>query len=126
MKRLGCIAWLDLTVSNASATRDFYNEVIKWSVQEIDMKDSDETYADYNMLGSDGKPAAGICQARGVNLELPPVWMIYLPVGNLTESLRRVQVEGGKIIKTAKDNNGKYTYAAIQDPVGAYLALVLG
>ena len=58
--------------------------------------------------------------------ELPPVWLIYLPVGNLTESLRRVQDEGGKIIKTTKNNNGKYTYAAIQDPVGAYLALVPG
>lgn len=42
-------------------------------------------YADFNMLGDDGEPAAGVCHARGVNVGLPPVWMIYLPVGDLAE-----------------------------------------
>jgi predicted enzyme related to lactoylglutathione lyase len=55
---------------------------------------SGEHYADYTMLGDDGNPAAGICHARGVNVGLPPAWMIYLPVGDLAESLRRVQEEG--------------------------------
>jgi uncharacterized protein len=126
VKRMGCISWLDLTVSNASATRDFYKEVIGWSVEEVDMQDSNGSYADYNMLGSDGKPAAGICHARGVNLDLPPVWMLYLPVGDLAESLRRVEVEGGKIIQATEDGKDKFTYAVIQDPVGVYFALVPG
>lgn len=122
--RIGHISWLDLTVSEASATRDFYRQVVDWSVQEVGMEDSDERYADYNMLGDDGNPAAGVCHARGVNLGLPPVWMIYLPVGDLTESLRRVHEEGGKIIKATRGSDGEYAHAAIQDPVGAYLALV--
>ena len=89
--RAGCISWLDLTVSDALAARDFYRQVIGWSVQDIEMEDASERYADYNMFGDDGNPAAGICHARGVNLGLPPVWMIYLPVGDLAESLRRVR-----------------------------------
>jgi hypothetical protein len=124
--RVGRISWLDLTVSDAAAIRDFYREVVDWSVQDVEMEDEGEGYADYNMLGDDGNPAAGLCHARGGNLGLPPVWMIYLPVGDLAESLRRVQEEGGKIIKATRGNHGKYAYAAVQDPVGAYLALVPG
>ena len=123
---VGCISWLDLTVSDASATRDFYRQVVGWSVQDVEMEDSGERYADYNMLGGDGSPAAGICHARGVNLDLPPIWLIYLPVGDLAESLRRVREGEGKVIKATRGADGDYAYAVIQDPVGAYVALVPG
>jgi uncharacterized protein len=121
---VGRIYWLDLTVSDASTSRDFYRQVIGWSVQDVEMKDGDSHYADYNMLGEDGRPAAGICHARGLNAGLPPVWMIYLPVGDLAESIHRVEEEGGKILKTMRGDDEKHEYAAIQDPVGAHLALV--
>ena len=124
--RAGCISWLDLTVSNASATRDFYRQVVDWSVQEVEMEDASERYADYNMCGDDGDPLAGVCHARGVNQGLPPIWMIYLPVGDLAESLRRAREGGGKVIKATRGTDGEYAYAVIQDPVGACLALVPG
>ena len=123
---VGRIYWLDLTVPDASATRDFYRQVVEWSVQDVEMEDGGERYADYNLLREDGSPAAGVCHARGVNVGLPRVWMIYLPVGDLTESLRRVPEEGGKVIKAMQGKDGKNVYAAIQDPVGAYVALVAG
>ena len=122
----GCISWLDLTVSNASATRDFYRQVVGWSVQDVEMEDGGERYADYNMCGDDGNPAAGICHARGVNLGLPPVWILYLPVGDLAESLSRVREEGGQIIKETRGPDGETAYAVVQDPVGVCLALMQG
>ena len=125
-KGVGFIAWLDLTVADASDAVDFYRQVVGWSVQDVDMEDGGETYADYNMLGDDGSPAAGVCHARGVNLGLPAIWVIYLAVGDLAESLRRVQEEGGKIIKVTKGGDGANASAVIQDPVGACLALVAG
>jgi len=123
---IGCISWIDLTVANAPASRDFYHKVVGWSVQDVEMKDASETYADYNMLGDDGNPAAGVCHARGVNAGLPPVWMLYLPVGDLAESLRWVRDGGGKIIREMTGADGRTTSAVIQDPVGACLALVPG
>jgi predicted enzyme related to lactoylglutathione lyase len=120
---VGRISWVDLTVPDASPTQDFYRQVVGCSVQHVEMEDAAERYADYNLLREDGKPAAGVCHARGVNVGLPRVWMIYLPVGDLAESLRRVQEEGGKVIKAMQGEGGKYGYAAVQDPVGAYLAL---
>lgn len=123
---VGCIAWLDLTAPDASATRDFYREVVGWSVQDVEMEDAGEHYADYNMLGDDGVPKAGICHTRGVNRGLPPVWMIYLPVGDLAESLRRVEAEGGEILKMMHDDRGTVVYAAVRDPVGVSFALTQG
>jgi len=123
---VGRIAWLDLTVSDASAARDFYRQVVGWAVQDVAMEDGGERYADYTMLGGDGNPAAGVCHARGANAGLPPVWMIYLPVGDLAESLRRVQEEGGTVVTAIQGEAGAYVYAAVQDPAGAYLALMPG
>ena len=124
--RVGCISWLDLTVADASATRDFYRQVVGWSVQEVEMEDAGERYADANMICANGEPAAGVCHARAANLGLPPVWLIYLPVGDLAESLRRVREGGGTIIKETRGSNGETAFAAIQDPVGVCLALAQG
>jgi hypothetical protein len=121
--QMGRIAWLDLTVPDANAPRDFYKEVVGWSVQDVAMKEGSARYADFNMLGGDGQPAAGICHARGGNEGLPPVWLIYLPVGDLAESLGRVAEEGGKVIRATQRADGNYAHAVIQDPVGAYFAL---
>ncbi|MCU0492626.1 MAG: VOC family protein [Chloroflexaceae bacterium] len=123
---IGRIAWLDLTVPNAAATRDFYRQVVGWAVQEVEMEDNGERYADYTMLTAAGSPGAGICHARGMNSDLPPVWMLYLPVGDLAQSLRMVTEEGGTLIKAMQGEDGAYVYAAVQDPMGVYFALVQG
>jgi predicted enzyme related to lactoylglutathione lyase len=123
---VGRISWLDLTVSDASATRDFYQEVVGWAVQEVEMEDTGGRYSDYDMCASDGDAVAGVCHARGVNQGLSPVWMIYLPVGDLAQSLARVQESGGAVIEARKGSAGELAYAVIRDPVGACLALVPG
>lgn len=123
---VGRIAWLDLTVPDASATRDFYRQVVGWTVEEVRMEDAGEEYADYSMLGADGSPAAGVCHARGVNRGLPPCWLLYLPVGDLAESLRRAAALGGEVVRAMHGADGACIYAVVRDPVGAWVALVPG
>lgn len=121
---IGCIAWLDLTVPDAKATRDFYQQVVGWSVEDVLMQDGDGEYVDYNMVGQKQKPIAGICHSRGSNADLPPVWLIYLPVGDLAESLRRAGEEGGQVLKTVSDGEGRNVFAVVADPVGVFFALI--
>jgi predicted enzyme related to lactoylglutathione lyase len=123
---MGRIAWLDLTVPDAPATRDFYQAVVGWSVQDVEMEDAGEKYADYALCASDGDAVAGVCHARGVNQGLPAVWMIYLPVGDLAQSLARVEEHGGEVVEARKGSDGAFAYAVIRDPVGVCLALVPG
>lgn len=121
----GRIAWLDLTVENADILREFYGSVVGWSVQSVAMSDGDDRYADYSMLTEEGIAAAGVCHARGGNQGLPPVWLLYLPVGDLVESLKRVREEGGTVLKESATDSG-HGYAVIRDPLGVSLALVPG
>jgi predicted enzyme related to lactoylglutathione lyase len=120
----GRIMWLDLTVPNADDTRDFYMQVVPWTAQNVGMKEGDTQYNDYTMHDETGKAVAGVCHARGGNADLPPVWLLYLPVGSLGESLSRVEEHGGKIVKASKGKDGSYNYAVVRDPVGVALALV--
>ncbi len=119
----GQIAWLDLTVPDAPATRVFYEAVVGWGSEEVAMRDGDESYADYAMLGGAGSAAAGICHARGVNADIPAVWLIYLPVADLDESLRRVEEEGGSVLRVMRGSDGKARFGVVRDPVGAFFAL---
>lgn len=116
---VGTIGWFDLTVPDAPRLRDFYREVVGWSVGEVDMGG----YADYMMTppGSD-RGVAGVCHARGGNADLPPAWLAYIIVDDLDASLTRVAELGGAVIAGPK-TMGEARYAVIRDPAGAVAAL---
>ena len=124
--KLGTVTWVDLTVADAPEIRDFYEAVVGWTPRELDMGD----YADFEMLppGSDEaigsapavapKAAAGICHARGGNANLPPQWIIYVPVKDLERSLYMCQRLGGRIVHRLSAH-----YVLIQDPAGAVMMI---
>lgn len=115
----GTIGWIDLTVQDAPKVRDFYQKVVGWSPEAVDMGG----YSDFSMkTDPDGDGVAGICHARGSNAELPPVWIIYIIVTNLDESLQQVKALDGEIILGPKAM-GSQRYAMIKDPGGAVCAL---
>lgn len=115
----GTIGWLDLTVENAAAVRDFYHEVVGWESSPVSMGD----YDDFCMIPpGGGDPVAGVCHARGANADLPPVWLVYLVVSDLDASLAACRERGGSIVAGPK-TMGESRYAIIRDPAGAAAAL---
>lgn len=121
---VGHIGWVDLTVDNAEATRDFYQQVIGWTVEEVPMGTDPDRYADFNMVASDGEPGAGICHGKGSNSGLPPVWLHYLPVGDIDESLSLVSELGGKVVSEVMGSDGAVSFAIVEDPIGVAFALM--
>ncbi len=124
--REGRISSLDLTVIDATATCEFYREVIGWSAQMVEAESGCRTNVDFNMVRSNGRPSARIRHARGKNIGLPHVWMVHLPVGDIAESVRRGRQEGGEVITEARDGDGRFTRVVVRDPVGAFFTLVRG
>lgn len=119
----GTLAWADLTVSDAEGIRDFYSRVVGWIPEEVDM----EGYSDFTMtVPATGNPAVGICHARGVNSDVPSVWMVYLVVADLEESLSAVRDRGGVILAGPRRMGPGSAYAVIRDPAGAVAALWQG
>ncbi len=117
----GKIDWADLTVPNTEKIRDFYQHVVGWEVVAQPMGG----YDDYSMIRKNepNQPIAGICHPRGTNSNLPPVWLVYLPVEDLALSLKHCAEQGGTIVSGPVSFGDTARYAVIQDPSGAYVAL---
>ena len=113
----GKAAWVDLTVDDAPAIRDFYEAVIGWESAPVSQGD----YEDYNMMRA-GTPATGICHKRGGNKDIPSQWMVYFTVDNYEASLEKVTELGGKILVPTRGEVGG-RFAIIEDPAGAVCAL---
>lgn len=110
MESMGRIAGLSLAVTDPAAAGEFYEQVIGWVAGTVG---TDGVLA---MRRPDGESAAEIC---GAVADIPPVWILHLPVGNLEESLRLVAEGGGQIILRSAGTG----HAVIRDPVGVPLAL---
>ncbi|WP_018222335.1 VOC family protein [Salinispora pacifica] len=117
--KVGTIAGFDLTVQNADGIRDFYADVAGWKPEPLSMGD----YDDYMMLAQDGNPVAGICHARNGNADLPPQWITYIAVSDLSASLARVTEKGGEVVRQP-NGTGPGGFALIKDPAGAVVALM--
>ncbi|GHF97674.1 VOC family protein [Thalassotalea marina] len=116
--KIGHMAWLDLSVGNADQVKSFYQEVIGWQSSEVSMGD----YNDYAMLTDEGEAVAGICHAKGCNIDIPPAWLPYFLVENIEQAAQAVQDKGGSMVTEIK-SMGDDKYAVIKDPAGAVCAI---
>lgn len=115
---LGTIGWTDLTTSDAAGLRDFYADVVGWTSEGCDMGG----YEDFVMKAADGAPVTGVCHARGVNADVPPVWLIYVHVADLEAAVARTTAHGGRVVVAPRGAGGG-RMAVIADPAGTVLGL---
>ena len=116
---VGDMAWLDLSVKNATKVKNFYQQVIGWQAVATSMGD----YNDYTMLSPiTGDAVSGICHAQGVNKDLPALWLPYFLVENISHAVEQVSNNGGQLL-TAIKTMGNDQYVVIKDPAGAACAI---
>ena len=136
-KQLGEMAWMDLSVVNARAVSQFYQAVLGWEIEPVNMTENDESYQDFVMTSVSTTPMevtdedsassasnlmTGICHARGDNQDMPAVWLPYFLVKNIDESILKVTNNGGTL-ETKIKNIGSDRYTVIKDPAGAMVAI---
>ncbi|GAB5526841.1 MAG: hypothetical protein Roseis2KO_47130 [Roseivirga sp.] len=114
----GTIGWIDLTVPDATAVKDFYTHVTGWKAEPVSLGD----YDDYNMTAN-GEPKAGVCHKKGVNSDIPSQWMIYINVRDLDESRAQCKANGGKLLTDIRSAGSMGRYCFIEDPAGAACAI---
>lgn len=117
--KIGEMAWLDLTVDNASEIKDFYQRVIGWQVEDVAMGE----HNDYVMKSPDsGEAISGICHAKGVNAGMPATWLPYFLVEDINDAVANVTELGGELLTEIKQA-GKDSYVVVKDPAGAVCSL---
>jgi predicted enzyme related to lactoylglutathione lyase len=115
-RQAGRIGWVDLTVEDATESRDFWAAVAGFDgVEPVPMGG----FSDF-VLTSDGRGVAGVCHARGVNAAMPPLWLVYFVVDDLDEALAEVERRGGQVLEK------RASMAVVRDPAGAVAALWVG
>jgi len=119
VKKSGRILWHDLTVEDAEGISSFYQELTGWEKEGLSMGE----YEDFIMKSpEDNEVIAGICHAKGANIDLPAQWLMYIVVESLDKSLEICKKMGGKVLGE-KRKMGEGFYCLIQDPAGAYVML---
>ncbi len=117
--KIGTIGWHDLSVPNAGEVKEFYEGVLGWSSQEVNMGD----YNDYAIKAPEpGDGVAGICHARGALADYPPQWILYFIVADVEKSVERCRERGGEIVVDVR-TMGDAKYCVIRDPAGAVCGL---
>ncbi len=112
--RIGCISWLSLVVPEVSSACEFYEQVVGWSAAPAAI----EGRREMRRPGS-AAAVAEVCRVDGESEGIPSVWLLSLPVDDLTRSLEHVREGGGEIVGEVPGVG----HAIIRDPVGVYLAL---
>ncbi|MFK7959150.1 MAG: VOC family protein [Phycisphaerales bacterium] len=109
----GRISWLSLAAADVASTCTFYERVVGWSAAPPASDGGCE------MRCPSGVAAADIGPVNDDQAEIPAVWILSLPVGDLAESLRRARDAGGEVL-WSDDGAGR---AVIRDVVGVCIGL---
>lgn len=109
--------WLDLTSTDAAASRDFYAALFGWTAAVI----PDPAAGGYAMFALDGKEVGGVGPAQSP--QQPTAWTVYILVADADETVARSRAAGATVIMEPMDVMGQGRMAIIADPSGAVVGL---
>ena len=110
-------AWVDLSSTDAAASRGFYAKLFGWKVE----LSPDPEAGGYALAKLGGKDVAGIGPAQ--TPQGPSAWMLYIGTRDADATAKKVQAEGGKVIAPPFDVLDSGRMAVFQDPTGAFISV---
>ena len=112
----GTPSWVDLTTTDQSGAKAFYQAVFGWSYEDNPIGDG--IY--YTMARLDGHDVAGISPMPDERPpHMPPTWNTYLTVDDVDATVERVAQAGGSVLAPPFDVMESGRMAVIADPTGA-------
>ena len=114
---VGHWCWNELWTRDAAAAVRFYQGLIGYSLQTMDMGDGP-----YHMLGSQGEMRAGI--TTSVNPAAPSMWLPYVKVADCDASAAKARKLGGQVMFGPQDIPGTGRFSIVVDPLGAAVGII--
>ncbi|MBI3826227.1 MAG: VOC family protein [Candidatus Rokubacteria bacterium] len=110
--------WVELHTGNLDAARAFYGALFDWQVTDVPLGASGGHYTMVDVGGGTGggmmaSPAPGV----------PPHWLAYVRVDDVTAALARAATLGAKVVQGRTEVPGFGWLGVITDPTGATLGL---
>lgn len=109
-------AHIELMTSDVDAARSFYSEIFDWKFEENQMENGV-----YWMIDTGIDPKGGIMALP--EPEVPPHWLVYTKVDDVTATLAKVTELGGEVLveKTPIPEMG--SFGIFRDPTGGVMAI---
>jgi len=108
--------WVDLSSSDAGASRNFYSTVFGWKLEV----NPDPQYGGYAMAKVGDKQVAGI--GPKMSPDAPTAWSVYIGTDDIDGLAKKVQAAGGKVVAPPFDVGDQGRMAAFQDPAGGVIS----
>jgi predicted enzyme related to lactoylglutathione lyase len=108
--------WIDLSSSDAAASRDFYAKLFGWKVEV----EPDPQYGGYAQARIGDKVVAGI--GPKMMADAPTAWSIYIGTSDIAALMVKVQAAGGMVVVPPMQVGEQGSMAVFQDPTGAFLS----
>lgn len=117
----GTFSWVDLATTDAAGAKQFYTELMGWTVFDIPM--GPDSF--YTMLQLEGRDVAGLSQmsAEQQAQGMPAMWNSYVTVENADESAEKAAALGGTVLAPPFDVFDSGRMAVVQDPTGAVFSV---
>lgn len=113
----GLPSWVDLSSTDAEASRAFYSKLFGW---EIEVQ-PDPQAGGYAMARVGGKDVAGIGPAMSPGQ--PSAWSVYIATDDADATARKVEAAGGKIVAPPFDVMQAGRMAVFTDANGAFFSV---
>lgn len=108
--------WVDLSSSDAAASRAFYAKLFGWTVEAS----PNPEFGGYAVAKIDGKDVAGISPQQTPGA--PSAWMVYVGTNDSEETAKKVQGAGGTVAVPPFDVADQGRMGVFQDPSGAFIS----
>ena len=116
----GHFHWNELNTRDIEAASKFYGAVLGWEFKQVGA----EGVAGW-LIQKDGETLGGAFSLDGPDFEgMPSHWFTYIAVEDVDAAIARVEEAGGTLTRPAFDVPTAGRIAVIQDPAGAYIALI--
>jgi predicted enzyme related to lactoylglutathione lyase len=110
----GCMVWNELATPDPARARDFFSELLGWTVEPEE--------SGYGVIKNNGALNGGIRPPQDGE---PTHWLVYFTTAKVDDAIAKVREGGGSVIAGPMDTPvGRV--AAVRDPQGAAFALFEG
>jgi predicted enzyme related to lactoylglutathione lyase len=111
----GKIVWREHISPDPSLAIPFYEALLGWKTEPVDMGSPDSPYP---MVRIDGKQVTGFDTSDGS--DAPPHWLVYITVPDSVEAAtERALTAGGSVVREPQPLHDFGRYAVLRDPDGA-------
>lgn len=114
----GEFCWNELATPDVAKAKDFYGKVFGWQFKDHKMEEMT-----YTLVKSKDQEFAGMWQIPADQRnKIPPHWMAYILVEDVTAALGKAKQHGAQVVKDVTQVEEMGKFAIIVDPTGAHVA----